>query len=25
MRESKDPRLVAAEAKYKAHFGSLPY
>lgn len=25
MRESKDPRLALAEAKYKAHFGSLPY
>ena len=25
MRESKDPKLAAAEAKYKAHFGSLPY
>ena len=25
MRDSKDPKLAAAEAKYKAHFGSLPY
>ena len=25
MRESKDPRLAAAEAKYKAVFGNLPY
>ena len=25
MRDSKDPRLAAAEAKYKAAFGNLPY